>query len=132
MSRENVERVYATLAAIARGDLDGFLAHLAPDVTITPLYAELEGTVHHGRDGALACLSNLPSVFSGYGPKVESVRDLGESTIVKVQQQGQGAGSGASIAATIWVVVQWSGGKAIAWRSYREERQALEAVGLSE
>lgn len=132
MSQENVERLYGALAAFKCRDVDGFLAHLAPDVTITPLSAELEGTVHHGHDGALAWLNNLHSVFSGYEVKIESVRDLGEVTIIKVQAQGQGAGSYAPIMATSWIVVRWSGEKVIAWRTYREESQALEDAGVRE
>ena len=52
MSQENLEQIYRRgIDAVNRGDLEGFLASVHPDVEFTSLIAEAEGETFHGHDG---------------------------------------------------------------------------------
>ena len=45
---------------------------------------------------------------------------------------GRGAGSGAPIERTIWLVTEWRGDKEVWWGSFGSEEEALEAVQSNE
>jgi hypothetical protein len=53
-------------------------------------------------------------------------------TISAVRQSGHGAGSKSPVQQRLWVITKWRDRKAISWRSYEIEAEALEAVGLRE
>ena len=46
MSQENVNVVRSAHAALARGDLDGFLSLLDPEIEFTSLIVEAEAAAH--------------------------------------------------------------------------------------
>jgi ketosteroid isomerase-like protein len=54
MSEENVAVLRKGYAAVNRGDIDGFLADVHPDVEFTSLIAEAEGETFRGHDGGPA------------------------------------------------------------------------------
>jgi ketosteroid isomerase-like protein len=132
MSQENVERFWEAHDAASRRDIDAFLAYVHPEVVITPLSGELEGTSHHGHDGARAWLENLYGLFPDFTDEIEELRDLGDLMIFKSRMQGHGESSEAPIVETLWVAAEWRNGKLVSWRTVRSEAEALEAVGLRE
>jgi ketosteroid isomerase-like protein len=95
----------SAFAAINSGDLDAFLALTTEDVEFTSMVAEAEGTTFHGHDG---------------------VRAWGVTHF-----RMAGTLSGVPVAQTMWQAVRLRDGRASWWRSFRTEREALEAAGLS-
>ena len=132
MSQENVERFWEAHDAASRRDIDAFLAYVHPEVVITPLSGELEGTSHHGHGGARAWLENLYAVFPDFTDEIEELRDLGDLMIFKSRVRGHGEGSEAPMVETLWMTVAWRDGKLVSWRTFRSKAEALEAVGLSD
>jgi hypothetical protein len=53
-------------------------------------------------------------------------------TVTRHQLHGHGVGSDAPMQQTNWDVTEWRDKKAIWWRAFRTEAEALEAAGLSE
>jgi ketosteroid isomerase-like protein len=131
MSQENVELVYRAHDAFNRRDIDALRALSDPDMEFIPALVELEGP-YRGHDALRRWRENVLGAFPDFSGEVEEVRDLGEVTVARVRLRGQGMESDAPTEATLWEVVEWRRSKAIRWRHFRSEAEALEAVGLSE
>ena len=135
MSQENVERVHRIVDAMNRGDLEGVLAHMHPDVEGIPRLLGVEGGgSYHGREGIRQWWESIHSAFPDFNATVLEDRIVADATISKIRFQGTGAGSGVPFEDTIWMVMRWRDGMIVWSKSYAEaERaEAFEAVGLSE
>jgi ketosteroid isomerase-like protein len=131
MSRENVELVYRAVDAFNRRDLNAFLALVDPDVEFTTRFVERGGS-YHGHDGVRMWWEDLLSVFSDFRVEADEVRNLGDMTVTRLRLRGQGIESEARMEQTDWQATKWRHKKAIWWRTFRSEAEALEAAGLSE
>jgi hypothetical protein len=60
------------------------------------------------------------------------IRDLGSYLLVETRLQAVGRASGIELSDVTWNVFEVRNGKVANWRVFTEQRQALEAVGLSE
>jgi ketosteroid isomerase-like protein len=129
MSQENVEVMEALNDAVRRGDLDGFLSLVHPEVEFRSLVAEAEGRVFRGHEGVREWWDSVIRALAirPRPGKIESFRDRG---IMRY-----------SIAATVegvevpqeqWMAWRVRDGLVIWWAAFRTEAEALEAVGLSE
>jgi ketosteroid isomerase-like protein len=130
MLESNVELVYRAHDAFNRRDLDAFVALADPDVEITPLTVELEGvTSYHGHDGLRTWWTDLLAVFPDFHTQVDEVRALGTVTVGRARLRGHGIESDAFFERPIWQVVEWRDQKAVWWRAFLTEAEALEAAG---
>ena len=137
MSQENVEVVLNAHAAFSRGDLDGFLAECAPDVTYrAAITQEIEGEAgdFRGHDGIRRWGSDLHDLYDGLRTDVLEVRDLGERIVVVYVIQGRAKGSGLVFEdgqplAQVDLLRQ---GKIAEVRDYSGRSEALQAAGLRE
>jgi ketosteroid isomerase-like protein len=84
MSKENVEALRRGYAAVNRGDIDGLLMNVQPDVEFTSLIAEAEGEIFHGHDGVWRWWKEVVLPLSGLHGEPEEVRDLGDTVIARV------------------------------------------------
>lgn len=134
MSQGNVELVYRAYDAMRRRDLHAFLDFMDPEVEATFRVLAVEGgTVYRGREGMRRFAEELWSVFPDWHPEVEEAREVADDYVVaKVRGVGRGVGSGLEVGMTIWQVIRIRNGKAIWMHGYPTEREALEAVGLTE
>jgi len=132
MSQENVELAYRVQGAYNRRDIDAFLALCDPEVELISRIVELEGGPHRGHDGVRSWWENLHGVFPDFSAEIEDVRDLGDVTVARVRLRGHGTGSDAPMEQTAWHVTEWRHKKAIWWRVFLSETEALEAAGLRE
>ena len=97
MSQENVEQVYRRgIVAVNRGDLEGFLATVHPDVEFTSLIAEAEGETFHGHDGVRQWWHEVVIPLGGLHGEPEEVRDLGDTVLVRVGATYRPRGRGAA------------------------------------
>ena len=129
MSQENVEIVRALNDAIRRGDLDGFLALVHPEIEFQSLVAEAEGLTLRGHEGIREWWDSvIRSLAIRPTPeKLESFRDRGimRFTITATVEDVE-------VPQKQWMAWRVRDGLLIWWATFRTEAEALEAVGLSE
>ena len=138
MSEENVELVARSIdafnQAFNRGDLEGFLEMVTPDIEWLPVM----GAMH--RDGSFRGRAGVEAYFDAlrdawedlaFAPGYE-VRDLGEKTLMVGRLQGRGRGSGVTIHTPIAVLYEHRGGQISRIHSFYDPADALKAVGLEE
>ncbi|HKH42589.1 MAG TPA: nuclear transport factor 2 family protein [Solirubrobacterales bacterium] len=130
MSEENVEALRSGYAAVNRGDIDGLLVNVQPDVEFTSLIAEAEGEIFRGHDGIRRWWKEVVLPLGGLHGEPEEVRDLGDTVIARVA--GTYRPRGVEVHQTVWHVVRYRDAKATSWKFFRTEGEALEAAGLSE
>ncbi len=133
MSEENVEIVRATYAAINRGDLEGFLSLIDPDVEFRSLIAEAEGRAYHGHDGVREWWEQVANALGGLRFEPEEIHDLGDRGYAELVITG--TVEGVDIPQRMWQAFVMREGKPIWWGVFRTEAEALEALeaaGLSE
>ena len=131
MSQQNVELRYRAADAFNRHDLDALLALCDPDLVFISRHLGLETgeRVLHGHHGVRIWWDSLLGIFPDFRTELEEVRDLGDVTVTRHHLEGHGIGSGVPMEQTNWDVTKWRGEKAIWWRAFRTEAEALESVG---
>jgi ketosteroid isomerase-like protein len=133
MSQENVEAVRRGYAAFNRGDREAWLATLDPNVELFIPFLELEGRgPAHGHSGAGQLWDAWRTTFADASFDVDTIRDLGDTTLVALRVRGRGAGSDVPIEQQSWHVVTWRDGRVFRLRAFLREAEALEAAGVSE
>ena len=133
MSQENVELAYRASHAFNRRDLDALLALCDPDLEFHSRLVAVEGGgPQRGHDGIRTWWENVHAAWRDFSSEIEEVRDLGDVTVARQRFRAQGIQSDAPIEQMQWLVTQWRDGKAIWWRTFQSEAEALEAAGLKE
>ncbi len=130
MSEENLAVLRKGYAAVNRGDIDGFLATVHPDVEFTSLIAEAEGETFRGHDGVRRWWTEVVLPLGGLNAEPEGLRDLGDTVIARIVATYRPRG--VEVSQRIWLVIRFRDGKATWWQFFRTEDEALEAGGLSE
>ena len=131
MSQENVDLTHRAFQAFNERDLDAVLALLDDGVEAFPILAAMEGG-YQGHDGIRRWWAALLGTFPDFSAEVLDLRDGADLTVATLRLRGHGAGSDTPVDATAWHVSRFRDGKCVGWRVYTSEREALEAVGLSE
>ncbi len=138
MSQGNVEIVERSIdafnRAFNRGDLEGFLEFVTPDIEWLPVMGAMD------RDGSFRGRTGVESYFDFLRDAWEDlafasgseVRDLGEKTLMIGRLQGRGKGSGVTVDTPIAVLYDHRGGQISRIRSFYDPAEALKAVGLEE
>ena len=135
MSQENVEIVRKGWRAFERGDIDGLLALCDPAfVWDHSHYASGEfDPVYYGHDGIERFLKEWREFFESYYTHIEEFVDAGEAVLVRVRQGGRGKSSGAPVESQpYWSISRVRDGLVVQIEFYRDEGDALKAVGLEE
>jgi ketosteroid isomerase-like protein len=129
MSQENVEVMEAAIAAVRRGDLDGFLSLVHPEIEFRSLVAEAEGRVLRGHEGVREWWDSVIRALAirPTPQKIESFRDRGITHLSLA-----GTVEGVEVPTEQWMAWRVRDGLVIWWETFRTEAEALEAVGLSE
>ena len=133
MSRENVDVVRLAFEAYERGDIPGMLADLAPELITHRALPQPDAGTWHGPEGLLEALAEWTADFANFEMTAGPLTDANATQVVqRVDQRAIGRASGAPATASFWLVHTFSGGRIVRIDIYGWERQALEAVGLSE
>jgi ketosteroid isomerase-like protein len=129
---ENVELVYQAADAFNLGILSAFLALCDRNVEfISRLVPREGGKPRRGHDGVRSWWEALHGAYRDLSVEIEGVRELGEVTVTRVRLRGRRE-RGAPMQQTQWHVVRWRHNKAIRWRVFLSEAEALAAAGLTE
>ena len=118
-----------------RGDIEEFLALCDPAVVWDQRHyvSDEFDPVYYGRDGIKGFLEEWYEFFESYYAHGEEFIDAGEAVLMRVRQGGRGKHSGATVqSAPYWVVSRVRDALVVRIEFYRDEREALEAVGLAE
>ena len=116
---------------LQRDDIEGFLTYVDPEAEWHSLVLEMEGTFH-GHEGVREWWRNLRGAFPDWRPTLQEARDLGDWVLLHARAQASGAGSGVGIDQDFWQVGKIRDGRIVYYAAFRTEREALEAVGLSQ
>ena len=128
MSKENVERVRASLAAYNRGALDAVIESLHPNVEFRTL---LLGN-HRGRDALRTLYQENRAAFPDYKLEPIELIDAGNQVIAVVRLVGAGRVSQIELDNRMAFLITIKDGLTIRQESFRTKQEALEAAGLRE
>ena len=129
---ENVELVYQAADAFNLGILSAFLVLFDRNVEFMSRLVPLEGgKPRRGYDGVRSWWEALHGAYRDLSVEIDGVRELGEVTVARVRLRGRRE-RGAPMQQTQWHVVRWRHNKAIRWRVFLSEAEALAAAGLTE
>lgn len=134
MSQENVETLRRGLQAWNRGDLDGMLELLDPDVEMRPVIAEaVEGAqvVYRGISGARRFWEDWRIGWSFQFGDLD-LRDAGDEVVMITRVSVTSETSGLDLETPMAAVCRFRDGRVFRMTSYLEPSQALEAAGLPE
>jgi ketosteroid isomerase-like protein len=133
MSQGNVERVRSGYEAFARGDLDGVLEVLDPEIEVHPPPEFLgKGASYHGHAGFLAYSQRWLEPWEEYRLIPEQFIEAGDRVIAANRAIARGKGSGVEVETRMahsWTMRE---GKAVRMEVFRTAAEALGAAGLSE
>ena len=134
MSQDDVELTRRGYEAFARGDIEGVLDLMDPDVTWVPALAPMLGVdAVRGRDALRRFLvEDLFEGFDTFRAEPLTFEDLGGSVLVSWRAFGRGGGSGLELDQTFFSVYAFRNGKVVDYRDYQTRTEALEAVDEGE
>jgi ketosteroid isomerase-like protein len=133
MSQENVEIVRAFLDASSLGDVETFMAALAPAIRWTPVAEDPDFRVHRGLEDVAAWLAEWAEVFPDMRWEAERIIDAGDDVVVAlVRALGRGETTGADVGSQAYAVVFTVRRDKIVRIDESGTDPALKAVGLTE
>jgi len=130
---ENAEQrglAEAAFEALNSGDLEAFLDMTTEDVEFTSMVAEAEGTTFRGHDGVRDWWDTVRGAFEDVRWELLDIRGSGDRGVLHFRMAGT-LGS-VPVEQTMWQASVLRDGKVSWWAFFRSEREALEALGLSE
>jgi ketosteroid isomerase-like protein len=140
MSQENVEFLEGLFAGAKGMDKQALLDAL-PELIAQTCDPEIEWVedprradrrVYRGHEGVRESFERWLENFDEYGVEAERMVDCGDKVLVYVREEGRGSLSGATIRQLNYTVYTFRDGKVARYEEFYEERDALEAAGLSE
>jgi ketosteroid isomerase-like protein len=132
VSGENIETMYRAYDAMRRGDKEAFVREMHPDVEGRAYVMEAEGVVYRGHSGMRRFFDEAFSVFPDWHPEVVRATEYGDTVLAEIKTAGRGARSGVALEQTAWQVIKFRDGKAVWWRGYGNQADAIEAAGRAE
>jgi ketosteroid isomerase-like protein len=120
----------AGYGALNSGDLEAFLALTAEDVEFTSMVAEAEGTTFRGHDGVRSWWETVRGAFEDVHWELLDVRGSRDRGVIHFRMTG--TLGGVPVEQTMWQATTLRDGQITWWAFFRTEREALEAVGLSD
>ncbi len=126
MSQADIERIKAGLAAFNEGDYERVLERWAEDAEIRRLGG---AETLRGKEAIRNWLT--PDTVEQRGEPTE-FRENGERILVTCDWRVRGTGSGIEVATKVFLLFTVRGDKVIRLEPYQDEKEALEAAGLSQ
>jgi ketosteroid isomerase-like protein len=129
MSQENVEVVRAAVDAFNEGDRDRLLGLVHPDVEF---HSAVEQKIYRGPDGLVRYRDDVDAVLEEFHTEENRFLRGRRGRMVHLYRiVGRGAGSGVPVSRDIAALWELREGKLVKGQIYLNQRDALEAAGLS-
>jgi ketosteroid isomerase-like protein len=132
MSEENVEVVRAANEAWLPGDLPTALELVAETIVTTQPPTQADARTYVGHDGLMQAMADWGGQWDDWQVELLRVIDAHPHVVAVLHHRGRGKISGVGVATELGCVYAVEGGKIVRWQMFFSEREALEAVGLSE
>lgn len=117
--------------AFERGDTEGFLELVAPDVVFRDSAALPDPGVHEGRSGLLRAADEERDYQEGWTIRAERILPAGDDhVVVLLEQRGVGRQSGLDLSHRLAHVWRMEDGRGVEATAYSSWGDALAAVGL--
>jgi ketosteroid isomerase-like protein len=130
MSQENVEVVGAAMAAFNARDRDRALSMCDPEIE---LWSPFEQKTYRGLDEMVQWREDLAAAMEDFHMENSRILDAGgDRVVVLYRMVGRGAGSGVPVSRDLGAFWLLRNGKLLKGEIYLDQREALEAAGLSE
>jgi ketosteroid isomerase-like protein len=130
MQEETTERIREGIAAFNRGDIDGMLAPIHPEVEFQPLRAVLDGTVYEGHEGFRRWLADMAEDWEDFRLELIEIRDLGEGRLlVEAALHARARTSGVEMEGPAVWLCDLRDGLIARLRFYKDAATAMEAGG---
>jgi ketosteroid isomerase-like protein len=132
MSQENVEKFRRALDAFNQGDVERALNDIDPQVEWHTPQSSPDAQTYHGHEGVKSWWALWSDAFDQLRLHPGEFKDLGEGRVlVPIRASGRGHESGAEVNVSFYLL-GWGREKLERMEFFPTEREALEAVGLSE
>jgi ketosteroid isomerase-like protein len=129
MQEQTLERITDGIAAFNRGDLDGMLAPIHPEIRFEPLRAVLDGTVYEGHEGFRRWLDDMAEDWEDFRLELVDIRPLGDDRIlVEALLRARARTSGVEMAGPAVWLCDLRDGLIARLRFYKDADAALEAA----
>jgi ketosteroid isomerase-like protein len=130
MSEENVQVVKRGYAAFDRGDLDGVLELLDPELKVSDPFGFSTTDAYEGHGGFAQTVRDAMDAFERYEVTADEFIDAGDDVVVSARLSGIGRESGAVVNMHVFHVWTVRDGKAVLGQTFQTRNAALEAAGL--
>jgi ketosteroid isomerase-like protein len=133
MSAENVELVRGAFGLVTiPGDPGAMIATTHPDFEMHLVGVGGEPVYYVGPSGIREFFHDVAQSWESFRFEATDLRDLGDRVLVLGHVRGRGRVSGVEVDARWGWIVELREGRASRLRGFLDQREALEAAGLSE
>jgi ketosteroid isomerase-like protein len=133
MSRQNVELVRGAFGVVTiPGDPEAMIAASHPDFEMHLVGVAGEPVYYAGASGIREFFRDVAESWESFQFTATDLRDLCDRVLVLGHVRGRGRVSGAEVDDRWAWIVELRAGSAVSLRGFLDEREALEAAGLSE
>ena len=113
--------------SLNRGDIEGYLALIDPEVEFTSMIAEAEGETFHGHEGVRRWWDTVRGAFEEARWEFLDIRTEGEDGVIACIRIS-GVLGGVPVEQMMWQTVRLRDRRAIWWALFRTEDEAREAL----
>jgi uncharacterized protein len=129
---DNVEMVKRGYEAFNRGDIEGSLTVLHPEIVWhTYIVPGPGGGTYHGHDGVRELWADARRIFGEFKNVPEELFDGGDQVVAFVRVEGVGKESGVAVQARIAHLHTFRDGKVCRVQSFADRDEALRAGGMT-
>jgi ketosteroid isomerase-like protein len=123
-----VDLVRRAFDAFNRGDIEGLLELLDPDIRIHSLMTEPERAEYHGYQGVRDWFAAIFEIFPAWRPEPREIEDLGDASILRFDVTATAVTSGVRIDQSYWQAGRFRDGLITFFGFYRSEEDARKAL----
>jgi ketosteroid isomerase-like protein len=128
---DKLDLVRAGYAAFNRGDIEGSLTVLHPEIEWhTYIVPGPGGGTYHGHDGVRELWADARRIFGHFRNVPEELFDAGDQVVAFVRVEGVGKESGIAVQARIAHLYSFRDGKVARVESFADRDEALRAAGI--
>ena len=128
MASENVENVRRAYVAFQERDFDTIAQLSDPDIRVTSLIMETEGTEYHGYDGLREYFDRLVDVLPDWQPQIEEIEEQSSGILVRARIRATPPGGSVPLEQVMWQAIRFRDQRALRWDFFRTEEEARDAL----